>query len=238
MPASKGVACSQRDHPPARDWAPRSSCDPGEITCPLLKSPSLAHLPALYTSSQTCSQPPNLLTTMQTALALAQAGASPTVLSLTRSAETASSAIDRLPAAITASLEESTGTLKELLPEIHATATETRGTAESVERIMKSLGDTPSDDPWTPAKTLSTLTEVRQVASEWNSTIKQLENTLSLVASNEAPALRVLSEAENQTCQTIDYAYRKALVAIAVLLVGQAAVVILAAWLFKRKRAL
>ena len=178
------------------------------------------------------------LTTMQTALALAQAGASPTVLSLTRSAETASSAIDRLPAAITASLEESTGTLKELLPEIHATATETRGTAESVERIMKSLGDTPSDDPWTPAKTLSTLTEVRQVASEWNSTIKQLENTLSLVASNEAPALRVLSEAENQTCQTIDYAYRKALVAIAVLLVGQAAVVILAAWLFKRKRAL
>lgn len=177
------------------------------------------------------------LTTMQTALALAQAGASPSVLSLTKSAETASSAIDRLPAAITASLEESTGTLKALLPEIHATATETRGTAESVERIMKSLGETPSDDPWTPSKTLSTLTEVRQVASEWNSTLKQLENTLSLVASNEAPALRLLSEAESQTCKTVDYAYQKVLVAIAVFLVGQAALVVLAAWLFKRKRA-
>ena len=176
------------------------------------------------------------LTTMQTALALAQAGASPTVLSLTRSAETASSAIDRLPAAITASLEESTGTLKELLPEIHATATETRGTAESVERIMKSLGETPSDDPWTPSKTLSTLTAVRQVASEWNSTLKQLENTLSLVASNEAPAQRLLSEAESQTRQTIDYAYRKALVAIAVFLAGQATLVVLAAQLFKRRR--
>jgi len=175
------------------------------------------------------------LTTMQTALALAQAGSSPAVLSLTRSAETASSAIDRLPATITSCLEESTGALKELLPEIHATATETRGTAESVERIMKSLGDTPSDDPWTPSKTLSTLTEVRQAASEWNSTLKQLENTLSLVASNEAPALRLLSETESRTCQTVDYAYRKVLIAIAFFLAGQAVIVVLAARLFKSK---
>jgi len=175
------------------------------------------------------------LTTMQTALALAQAGSSPAILSLTRSAETASSAIDRLPAAITSSLESNAGTLKDMMPEVHATASEVRGTADSLERIMKSLGGAPSQDPWTPTNTLAALTEVRQVASEWNVTLQQAGSTLALVGTNQGPVLHIIAEAGEQARKTVDGAYQKALVAIGVFLCGQAALIVLAARLFRRR---
>jgi len=174
--------------------------------------------------------------TMQTSLALSQAASSPAVLSLTRSAETASLAIDRVPSALSLALKENTEVVKEVLPSIQATVSDTRVTVESAERIMNALGQSPpAAEPWTPTKTLSALTEVRLVASEWNVTLKQAESTLARLETGKDPAMNLLAESETQIRKSVDYAYSKALVAIAVFLCGQAAVVAFAAWMFKRR---
>ena len=175
------------------------------------------------------------LTTMQTALALSQAGSSPAVLSLTRSAETASMAIDKLPSTLTSSLQENAAALKDMLPAIQTTSTETRATMESAERIIKALGENPSDEPWTPSKTLSALTETQLVAKEWNATLMQAERTLARLETDKEPARNLLAECGNQLRKSVDYAFGKALVAIIVFLGGLAAVIAFAAWLFKRR---
>jgi len=111
------------------------------------------------------------LTTMQTSLALAQAGSAPAVLSLAGSAEKASSAITELPDKITASISTNASTVKELLPGIRETATESRKLAEAIERTMNSsffTNTSSGPSPWTPERTGALLGQVRDTLHEAN----------------------------------------------------------------------
>jgi hypothetical protein len=111
------------------------------------------------------------LTTMQTSLALAQAGSAPAVLSLAGSAEKASSAITELPDKITASIGTNAATVKELLPGIQGTVTESRKLAEALDRIVNSsffTNTSSGPSPWTPEKTGFLLGQVRDTLHEAN----------------------------------------------------------------------
>ena len=111
------------------------------------------------------------LTTMQTSLALAQVGSAPAVLSLTGSAEKASSAITELPDKITASIGTNAATVKELLPGIQGTVTESRKLAEAVDRTVNSsffTNTSSGPSPWTPEKTGILLGQVRDTLHEAN----------------------------------------------------------------------
>jgi hypothetical protein len=111
------------------------------------------------------------LTTMQTSLALAQAGSAPAVLSLAGSAEKASTAITELPDKVTAALSTNAATMKELLPGIRETAIESRKLAEAVDRTVNSplftnTSSVPS--PWTPERTGALLGQLRDTLHEAN----------------------------------------------------------------------
>ena len=111
------------------------------------------------------------LTTMQTSLALAQAGSAPAVLSLAGSAEKASSAITELPDKITASIGTNAATVKELLPGIQGTVTESRKLAEALDRTVNSsffTNTSSGPSPWTPEKTGILLGQVRDTLHEAN----------------------------------------------------------------------
>ncbi len=176
------------------------------------------------------------LTTMQTALALAQAGNSPSILSLTRSAESVSSSIEKLPDSLSSAMEKSTGSLKELLPGIQTTIADTRATAEAVERIQNSLASSPGDTPWTPEKTTALVTGLGGTAREWNATLQQVEKTISTAGNNEAPVRVLLAEAQIQARSTVDYAFGKTLLLVGLLLGGQLVLLLMAAWLFRGAR--
>ena len=111
------------------------------------------------------------LTTMQTSLALAQAGSAPAVLSLAESAEKASSAITELPDKVTAAISTNAATVKEMLPGIQGTVTESRKLAEAVDRIVSSSFFTNSSSapsPWTPERTGTLLGQLRETLHEAN----------------------------------------------------------------------
>ena len=111
------------------------------------------------------------LTTMQTSLALAQAGSAPAVLSLAGSAEKASSAITELPDKITASIGTNAATVKELLPGIQGTVTESRKLAEALDRTVNSslfTNTSSGPSPWTPERTGILLGQVRDTLHEAN----------------------------------------------------------------------
>jgi hypothetical protein len=111
------------------------------------------------------------LTTMQTSLALAQAGSAPAVLSLAGSAEKASTAITELPDKVTASISTNAATVKEMLPGIQGTVTESRKLAEAVDRIVSSSFFTNSSSgpsPWTPERTGAMLGQLRDTLHEAN----------------------------------------------------------------------
>jgi hypothetical protein len=111
------------------------------------------------------------LTTMQTSLALAQAGSAPAVLSLSGSAEKAAAAITELPDKITASISTNATTVKELLPGIRETATESRKLAEALDRTVNSPAFTNTSSgpsPWTPERTGILLGQVRDTLHEAN----------------------------------------------------------------------
>jgi hypothetical protein len=111
------------------------------------------------------------LTTMQTSLALAQAGSAPAVLSLAGSAEKASSAITELPDKVTAALTTNATTMKELLPGIQGTVTESRKLAEVIDHTMSSpffTNESKEPSQWTPEKTGAVLEHLRDTLHEAN----------------------------------------------------------------------
>ena len=176
------------------------------------------------------------LTTMQTALALAQAGTSPSILSLTRSAESVSSSIEKLPDSLSSAMEKNIGPLKELLPGIQSAIADTRATAEAVERIQGSNASEPGDTPWTPEKTTALVRGLEGTAREWNATLQQVEKTISTAGENEARVRLLLAEAQSQARSTVDYAFGKTLLLVLLFLGGQLILLILAAWFFRGAR--
>jgi hypothetical protein len=111
------------------------------------------------------------LTTMQTSLALAQIGSAPAILSLTGSAEKASAAITELPDKVTEALSTNASTVKELLPGIQVSLTESRKLAEAVDRTMNSTFFTNTSSgptPWTPERTGVVLAHLQDTLREAN----------------------------------------------------------------------
>ena len=148
------------------------------------------------------------LTTMQTSLALAQAGSAPAVISLAGSAEKASAAITDLPEKVTASLSTNAATVKEMLPGIQGTVTESRKLAEAVDRIVNSSFFTNSSSapsPWTPEKTGGMLGQLRDTLHEANQLSSSLGGGVNLV----------------------DAFFHRVLIVIAVLIAGGAGLIIL-----------
>jgi len=111
------------------------------------------------------------LTTMQTSLALAQVGSAPAILSLTGSAERASAAITELPEKVTDALSTNAATVKEMLPGIQGTVTESRKLAEAIDRTMNSsffTNTSSGPSPWTPERTGVLMGQVRDTLHEAN----------------------------------------------------------------------
>ncbi len=111
------------------------------------------------------------LTTMQTSLALAQAGSAPAVLSLSGSAEKAAAAITDLPEKVTAAISTNAATVKDLLPGIQVSITESRKLAEAIDRTVNSpafTNDAKAPSPWTPEKTGILLGQLHDTLHEAN----------------------------------------------------------------------
>ena len=124
------------------------------------------------------------LTTMQTSLALAQVGLAPAVLSLTGSAEKASAAITELPDKVTTALRTNASTVKELLPGIQMSLTESRRVAEAIDRTINSAfftNDTKAPSPWTPERTGAVLGQLSETLHEANQLTSSLGGGGSLV---------------------------------------------------------
>ena len=155
------------------------------------------------------------LTTMQTSLALAQAGSAPAVLSLAGSAEKAAAAITDLPDKVTASISTNAATVQEMLPGIQGTVTESRKLAEAVDRTVNSplftnTSSVPS--PWTPERTGALLLQLRDTLHEAN----QLSSSLGGGGS------------------IVDAIFHRTLIVIGVLIAGGAGLIILFGNLPKR----
>lgn len=155
------------------------------------------------------------LTTMQTSLALAQAGSAPAVLSLTESAEKASAAITELPDKVIAALGTNAGTMKEMLPGIQGTVAESRKLAEAIDRTMNSpffTNTSAGPSPWTPERTGVLLGQLRDTLHEAN----QLSSSLG-----------------GGGC-LIDAIFYRVLIVVGVLLAGIAGLIVLSRYLKKR----
>ena len=124
------------------------------------------------------------LTTMQTSLALAQVGSAPAVLSLTGSAEKASAAITELPDKVTTAISTNASTVKEILPGIQMSLTESRRVAEAIDRTINSAfftNDTKAPSPWTPERTGAVLGQLSETLHEANQLTSSLGGGGSLV---------------------------------------------------------
>jgi hypothetical protein len=174
------------------------------------------------------------LTTMQTALALAQTGASPTVLSLTESARQTSQAIEQMPDKITLALSENSEALGTLLPGIQSSIADSRAIMEITERIMQPVEGQSTDSTWTPEATTATLREARAAAGEMRATLELLEK--SLTNSSSLPLESLLKTTSEEARLTVDYAWNRLLLAIGLLLAGLLALLFVAARLFRPDR--
>ena len=169
------------------------------------------------------------LTTMQTALTLAQAEASPSMLTLTGSARKASDAFERLPADLSAALSENSEAAGKLLPGIQATMADARATAEALERISKQGDSAAAAEPWTPSSTATALREAQAAAREIRATMETTRDSLQPDSSLE----KLVQTSMNETRQTIDHAYSKALWVLGAFLLGQFFLLLCAARLFR-----
>ena len=174
------------------------------------------------------------LTTMQTALALAQTGASPTVLSLTESARQTSQAIEQMPDKITLALSENSEVLGALLPGIQSSIADSRAIMEITERIMQPVEGQSTDSTWTPEATTATLREARATAGEMRATLELLEK--SLTNSSSLPLESLLKTTSEEARLTVDYAWNRLLLAIGLLLAGLLVLLFVAARLFRPDR--
>jgi len=171
------------------------------------------------------------LTTMQTSLALAQTGAAPAVLSLTESARQTSEAIDRMPDNLTAALAKNSEALGALLPGIQSSLADSRAIMESLERIQKPDGQGPAADPWTPESAAATLREAQATAREVRGALEEVEKAIA--ATGGLPMEKLVRTTSQEIRQTIDYAWGKLLIAIAVFFAGQLVLLFIAARLFR-----
>ena len=171
------------------------------------------------------------LTTMQTALTLAQAEASPSLLTLTGSARKASDAFDRLPADLSAALSENSEAAGKLLPSIQSTMADARATAEALERISKQSDSAPASEPWTPSSTATALREAQSAAREIRAAVETTRDSLQVTEGNSLE--KIVHSAAQETRQTIDHAYSKALWLIGAFLLGQFFLILCAARLFR-----
>jgi hypothetical protein len=169
------------------------------------------------------------LTTMQTALTLAQAEASPSMLTLTGSASKASDAFERLPADLSAALTENSEAAGKLLPGIQATMADARAMAEALERISKQSDSAPAAEPWTPSSTATALREAQSAAREIRATVEATRDSLQADSSLE----KLVQTSMNETRQTIDHTYCKALWVLGAFLLGQFFLLLCAARLFR-----
>ena len=174
------------------------------------------------------------LTTMQTALALAQTGASPTVLSLTESARQTSQAIEQMPDKITLALSENSEALGALLPGIQSSIADSRAIMEITERIMQPVEGQSTNSTWTPEATAATLREARATAGEMRATLELLEK--SLTNSSSLPLESLLKTTSEEARLTVDYAWNRLLLAIGLLLAGLLVLLFVAARLFRSDR--
>lgn len=174
------------------------------------------------------------LTTMQTALALAQTSASPTVLSLTESARQTSQAIEQMPEKITLALSENSEVLGALLPGIQSSIADSRAIMEITERIMQPVEGQSTDSTWTPEATAATLREARATAGEMRATLELLEK--SLTNSSSLPLESLLKTTSEEARLTVDYAWNRLLLAIGLLLAGLLVLLFVAARLFRPDR--
>ena len=174
------------------------------------------------------------LTTMQTALTLAQAEASPSLLTLTGSARKASDAFDRLPADISAALSENSEAAGKLLPGIQSTMADARATAEALERISKQSDSASAAEPWTPSSTATALREAQSAAREIRAAVETTRDSLQFTEGNSLE--KIVQFAAQETRQTIDHAYSKALWLIGAFLLGQFFLVLCAARMFNPKK--
>ena len=172
--------------------------------------------------------------TMQTSLTIAQTGASPSIISLTRSADAASSALEKLPGTLSATLQTNASTIQGLLPGIQTTLADTKSLAESLERIQKVSNEHPTDQPWTPDKTTAALGQFVDASRELNGTLKQLNSMLTADQQGKMPALQLVNETHAKTKATIDDIFQKSLILLCVLLGGIAGLVFLHRSLPKR----
>ena len=155
------------------------------------------------------------LTTMQTSLALAQVGSAPAVLSLTGSAEKASAAITELPDKVTTAISTNASTVKELLPGIQMSLTESRRVAEAIDRTINSAfftNDTKAPSPWTPERTGAVLGQLSETLHEANQLTSSLGGGGSLV----------------------DAIFYRVLIVVGVFLAGITGLIFLACYLKKR----
>ena len=165
--------------------------------------------------------------TMQTSLTIAQTGASPPIIALTKSADAASSALDKLPGTLSSTLRTNASTIQGLLPGIQTTLADTKSLAESLERIQKTSNENPSAQPWTPDKTTEALGQFLDASRELNGTLKQLNSMLTTDAQGKMPALQLINETHAKTQAAIDAMFQKALILLAVLLAGAAGLIVL-----------
>jgi hypothetical protein len=174
------------------------------------------------------------LTTMQTALTLAQAEASPSLLTLTGSARKASDAFDRLPADLSTALSENSEAAGKLLPGIQSTMADARATAEALERISKQSDSAPAAEPWTPSSTATALREAQSAAREIRAVVETTRDSLQATEGNLLE--KIVHSTAQETRRTIDHAYSKALWVIGAFLLGQFFLILCAARLFRRAK--
>lgn len=171
------------------------------------------------------------LTTMQIALALAQAGSASAVVSLTKSAETASQAVATLPQALTAGVAENAETIGALLPGVQSTLGEARALSESLERLS---APREGSRPWTPQDINASLAAAQSATRELGETIAGLLETASAPQS-AATVGQLLRDVRAGGRDVVDHAYIRALQLVLVFLAGQALVVWVAVRLWHRK---
>jgi hypothetical protein len=172
------------------------------------------------------------LTTMQTALTLAQAEASPSMQTLTGSARKASDAFERLPADFSAALTENSEAAGKLLPGIQATMADARAIAEALEKITKQSDAAPAaSEPWTPSSTAAALREAQSAAREIRAAVETTQD--SLQATEGSSLEKIVRSTAHETRQTIDHAYSKVLWVLGAFLLGQFFLLLCAARLFR-----
>jgi len=167
------------------------------------------------------------LTTMQTALTLAQAEASPSVLTLTDSARKVTDAIERVPDDLNAAMEQNSEIAAKFLPVIQATIADARAAAEAIHAIS----DKRSAEPWTPTSTITALHEAQLAAREIRAAMDATRD--SLQTRPVGPMEKLLRSTAEETRLAIDHAYLKGLWLIVAFLAGQSLLILLAAHLFR-----